>query len=92
MTTKMLPIAHWPRDDNGELVITSTGESQILAHVITGDHVTIGRVKRWRREALKKIEFMKVNPPVDYQEMMNIATRAQLLRECIEEVGRLNGE
>lgn len=89
MRPRSLPYTHWPRGDNGELIIGNTQESHLLAFVISDDHVMIGRVKRWRSETLKRIEIEKTRSPVDYQLIMDLATRAQFFRECLEEIERI---
>lgn len=82
-------IKMWPTGNNGELVIKTTHEALYLAHLVSDNLDVIRRLTRSRDKAymMLRVEKSKLRP--DYQNMMDLAVRAQLHRECLEEVTRI---
>ena len=83
---------NWPRRKNGELIFTSTNESIYFAN-ITDDRVSaVNLLKKWRRNANQNIKIYITKKPINYKMIFDLAVRAQLYRECMEEIERLNTE
>lgn len=83
---------NWPRRRNGQLIIQSTEEAIYLAHLIDSNPIVIDRLKSWRKQALLEIKRIKQTPRPNFQQMMDLAVRAQFFRECLEEVARIRTE
>jgi len=82
----------WPRRKNGELIFQTTNEAIYFAN-ITDDRVSaVNLLKKWRRNAYQNIEFYRDKKPINFNMIFDLAVRAQLYRECMEEIERLNTE
>lgn len=80
----------WPRRKNGELIFTTTNEAIYYAN-ITDDRVSsYNYLKKWRKNAYQEIKLLRSKTPINYQRIFDLAVRAQLYRECMEEIQRLN--
>jgi len=81
---------NWPRRKNGELVFDSTNEAIYYAHLPIDRLSAYDLLKKWRKNALQNLERLKTLKPVNYNRMFDLAVRAQLYREAMEEIERLN--
>jgi len=82
----------WPRRRNGELIFTTTNEAVYFAN-ITDDRVSsFNLFKKWRRNAHQNIDHLRKINPVNYNRIFDLAVIAQLYRESMEEIERLNTE
>jgi hypothetical protein len=80
----------WPRRKNGDLIFTTTNEAIYYAH-ITDDRVGLyNLLKKWRINAYQEIARLRFIKILDYNRIFDLAVRAQLYRECMEEIQRLN--
>ncbi len=80
----------WPRRKNGELIFTTTNEAIYYA-CLTDDRVgSYNLLKKWRINAYQNIAMLRSKIPVNYQRIFDLAVRAQLYREAMEEIQRLN--
>jgi len=83
-------LSDWPRRKNGELIFTTTNEAIYFAH-LTDDRVgAYNLLGKWRRNAYQDIAMLKSKPSINYNRIFDLAVRAQLYRECREEIQRLN--
>ena len=82
----------WPRRKNGELIFTTTNEAIYYAH-ITDDRVgAYNLLNKWRINAYQDIKRLRSLRGVNYNRIFDLAVRAQLYRECYEELEHLNKE
>ena len=87
---KAYTLDDWPRRKNGELIFTTTNEAIYYAN-ITDDRVGVyNSLMKWRRNAYQDIKRLRSLKPVNYNRIFDLAVRAQLYRECREEIQRLN--
>lgn len=82
-------IKMWPTTINGELELNSTHESFYLAHLIGDDPDVIRRISRARDNAYLSLRVEKAKLRPNYDKMFQLAVKAQLFRECLEEVVRI---
>jgi hypothetical protein len=80
----------WPRRKNGELIFTTTNEATYYAHITDDREGAYNLLKKWRINAYQDIERLRLQTPVKYNRVFDLAVRAQLYRECMEEIQRLN--
>jgi len=82
----------WPRRKNGELIFTTTNEAIYFAN-LTDDRVgSYNLLKKWRINAYQDIARLRSIKPINYNRIFDLAVRAQLYRECFEELEHLNKE
>ena len=82
----------WPRRKNGELIFTTTNEAIYFAN-ITDDRVdSYNLLKKWRINAYQDIARLRSMKVINYNRIFDLAVRAQLYRECYEELEHLNKE
>lgn len=85
-------VIDWPRRKNGDLIFTTTNEAIYYAH-ITDDRVGLyNLLKKWRINAYQDIARLKSMRVINYNKIFDLAVRAQLYRECYEELEHLNKE
>jgi len=82
--------AEWPRRKNGELIFRSTNEAIYFAHITDDRLAAYDLLKKWRRNAYQDLEAAKLQKPVNWNRMFDLACRGQFYRECMEEIQRLN--
>ena len=79
----------WPRRKNSELIFTTTNEAWYFAN-LTNDRVgSYNLLNKWRKNAYQELERAKQSSPINYNRVFDLAVRAQLYRECMEEIQRL---
>ena len=89
---KAYTLDDWPRRKNGELIFTTTNEAIYFAH-ITDDRVGYyNLLKKWRINAYQDIARLRSMKVINYNRIFDLAVRAQLYRECYEELEHLNKE
>jgi hypothetical protein len=87
---KAYTLDDWPRRKNAELIFTTTNEAIYFAN-LTDDRVgSYNLLKKWRKNAYQDIEHARQWSPINYNRIFDLAVRAQLYRECMEEIQRLN--
>jgi len=82
----------WPRNGRGELIFQDTNEAIYFANITDDRVLTHNLLKKWRRNVYQNIVPLRKNKPVNFNRIFDLAVRAQLYRECMEEIERLNTE
>lgn len=80
----------WPRRKNGELIFTTTNEAIYYAHIADDRLSTYNLLKKWRKNAYQDIAMLRSKTVINYNRVFDLAVRAQLHRECMEEISRIN--
>lgn len=89
---KAYTLDDWPRRKNGELIFTTSNEAMYFAN-ITDDRVgSYNLLKKWRINAYQEIARLRSMRVINYNRIFDFAVRAQLYRECYEELEHLNKE
>jgi len=83
-------LSDWPRRKNGELIFTTTNEAIYFANLTDDRLASYDLLKKWRRNAYQDIAMLRSRPSINYNRIFNLAVRAQLYREVMEEIQRLN--
>lgn len=92
MTNRTQKAEQWPRRRSGEILFNTTNEAIIFAHIIFDNNPFIEEIEKSLYAARDQIAIMhgRDNPNLDI--LMQIAVKAQLFRECLEEVTRITVE
>lgn len=82
----------WPRRKSGEIVFKTTHEAVFYANLIYDNKPLLDEIEKSLRAARDHLAIMRQrnNPNLDI--LMEIAVKAQLFRECLEEVIRIRNE
>ncbi len=80
----------WPRDPGGNPIFTCTEQAIYYAHLCSHEISEVDRLAYLRKKAYQDIASIRAGPDPNYQIMMDLAFRAQLYRECLEEIARIN--
>ena len=80
----------WPRDAGGNPIFTCSEQAIYYAHLCSHEISEIDRLTYLRKEAYQGIASMRAGRHPNYQRMMDLAFKAQLYRECLEEIQRIN--
>lgn len=82
----------WPRRRNGQPIFKTTQEALFYANLISKNKKNIDEIDLYFKAARRQIktERDKVKPNLD--RLMELATKAQFYRECLEEVKRIRNE
>lgn len=80
----------WPRRKNGELIFSNTNEAIYYANLVEDRLAAYYLLKKWRKNAYQNIEMLRSKPSINYNRIFDLAVRAQLYREAMEEIQRLN--
>ena len=87
---KAYTLDDWPRRKNGELIFTSTNNAMYFANITDDRTGSYALLTKWRKNAYLDLAKVKLQTPVNYSRMFDLAVRAQLYMECMEEIQRLN--
>lgn len=89
MTTILDKILAWPRNEAGEVILTSTEQAIYYATLIytSPDHVTV--IRTLRNKMLREVGKARKNLKPNYNYLLTLAFKGQWYRECLEEVDRL---
>ena len=82
----------WLRRKNGELIFKTSNEAIYFANITEDRLATYNLLAKWRKNAQQHIRAVRVLVPVNLNRIFELAARANLFRECMEEIQRLNGE
>jgi len=80
----------WPRMKSGDIIFKSTKEAIYYANLVDDRLVAYDLLKKWRKKTLANISFLKSVKPFNFNRLMDLAVRAQLYREAMEEIQRIN--
>jgi len=89
---KAWTLEDWPRRKNGELIFTTTNEAIYFANLTDDRLSSYDLLKKWRKNAYQDIERARQLTPINYNRIFELSVRAQLYRECMGEMERLNTE
>ena len=92
MTTILDKILQWPRNEAGEVILTSTENALFYATLIytSPDHVKV--IRTLQHKTLTQIGKARKNLNPDYNHLLTLAFKGQWYRECLEEVSRLKNQ
>ena len=80
----------WPRRDDGSPIFTSTNDAFFYAELISSNRDECFNILALRANILVDMETMRSKENVDMDDMFSLAFQAQLYRECLEEVNRID--
>ena len=82
----------WPRRRNGEPVFRTTNDAIFYAQLASKRIKTIEEMKSYRESARRTLQHVRKTKSPNLDRLMEYATKAQLFRECYEEIERINQE
>lgn len=85
-------LANWPRRRNGQPFLNSTNESFLYAQLIHDNPPKKADLIIYRQEVYKQLKVQRDRKKPNLQNMMDLAVRAQLYRECLQECHRIEEE
>lgn len=81
---------NWPRRKSGELIFDDTNEAIYYANLVDDRLTAYDLLKKWRKKAYVQIKMLRSSSTKNYNMLFDLAVRAQLYRECMQEIERLN--
>jgi len=90
MKTYPYTFESWPRDAGGNPIFTCTEQAIYFAHLCSHNEGQISQLTILRKDAYTRIAEQRAKRQPNYQRMMDLAFKAQLYRECLEEIVRIN--
>ena len=85
-------LADWPRRKGGELIFRTSNEAIYFATLVENRLEAIDLLTGWRKKTLEDISGLKETQGPNYDRLFDLACRAQLYREAMEEIERLGME
>lgn len=85
-------LTNWPRRRRADLIFRSTEEAFYYAHILNDTQPAYDLLKKWRRNTYQEIKAAREKKHLNYDKIFDLAVRAQLFREAMEEITRLNME
>ena len=82
-------LIQWPKRKNLEPIFKSTQDALLFAHIIAGMPEFLDALTNYRANCYIQLNAERKRPDPNPQYMMDLAFRAQMLRECIEELSRI---
>lgn len=82
----------WPLRKNGEPIITCSEDAIYFGHLISKDVGWIKLLKKFRRNAYYDMAALKKKSTPDFDRLFELSFRAQMYREALEEVERIDNE
>jgi hypothetical protein len=92
MTTTITDLANWPTKRDFQPILNSTKEALLYAQLIHRHIQKQTDLASYRELTYKLLSVERRRPTPDLQRMMNLAVRAQLFRECLEECQRITND
>jgi len=80
----------WPRTQAGDPIFTSSEQAIYFAHLCSHNEGQISQLTILRKKAYQAIAEQRAKRQPNYQRMLDLAVKAQLYRECLEEITRIN--
>lgn len=90
MKTVPYDFVTWPRTEGGDPIFTCTEEAFSYAQYIVYDDIERRRLIATLRSVVNQFQVLKAQDNPDLVEMAQLADKSQYLRECLEELSRLN--
>lgn len=85
-------LTNWPRRNNAHIILTCTEDALLYAQLIHTRNDLQYQIRTYRRHVLSDLKRERDSIDPSGQRMMDLAVRAQLYRECLEEVERIHNE
>ena len=79
----------WPRRKSGEIVFKTTHDAIFYANLIYDNKPLIDEIDKSLKAARNQLSIMRRNNNPNLDLLMEIAVKAQLFRECLDEVMRI---
>jgi len=79
----------WPRTKSDAPIFTCTEQAIYYAHLCSHEPDEIDRLTRLMKVAYARIAEHRSKRQPNYQRMMDLAFKAQMYRECLEEIQRI---
>lgn len=80
----------WPRSKSNDPIFTCTEQAIYFAHLASDKIEVVDLLTRLRKRAYFDIGVIRSTPSPNLQRMMDLAFKAQLYREALEEITRIN--
>jgi len=80
----------WPRTKDGTFIFTGSEQAIYFAHLVSDKIEVINQLTKLRKRAYFEIMEQRSKDRPNYQRMLDLAVKAQLYRECLEEIQRIN--
>jgi len=85
----LINFGNWPRDFYGSPLFTCSEDALFYAKLIFTNGDECFHILSLRFLALMELEHFCLNDDPDLDDMMKLAVKAQLYRECLEEIRRI---
>ena len=82
----------WPRRKNGEPIFRTTNDAIFYAQLASKEFNVVQSMRSYRNQAHELLMNARNHPDPNLDLLMECAMRAQLFRECWEEIERINEE
>jgi len=82
----------WPRRKNGEPIFKTTNEAIFYANLISTDKRRRDEIEAYSKATRRQSKTERDKIQVNLNRMMQLATKGQFFRECLDELKRINGE
>ncbi|MBA7496093.1 hypothetical protein ES702_06691 [subsurface metagenome] len=80
----------WPRTQDGTFIFTCSEQAIYFAHLCSDNIEVVDKLTRLRKDAYARIAEQRSKPRPNLQRMFDLAFKAQMYRECLEEIQRIN--
>lgn len=92
MVTLTEKAEQWPRRKNGEILFKTTHDAISYATLIADNKRMVDEIDHYRRSARREvITSRKIKDP-NLNKLFEYAVKAQMFRECLDEVKRIREE
>ncbi|MBA7495810.1 hypothetical protein ES702_06401 [subsurface metagenome] len=92
MSSKQIIIENWPRNGRGQVIFKTSHEAILYAQLISESAQAINNIKADRVAVLLQLKEGRQRIDVNYNFLMQLASRSTFYRECLEEVDRITDE
>lgn len=92
MRYKLTDLNSWPLRKNQEPIFDSTNDAFLYAQLICDLQEKQDLLRAYRKAIYRALKYLREKDNPNLDRMMNLAVRAQFLRECLEECQRINNE
>ena len=92
MESFSLHLQSWQFDAEGIPVFRNTEDALVYAHLIVDDEFACNRMTVYMKSVYSELDKARESGRIPLQELLNMACRCQLFRECVEEIQRIKDE
>lgn len=89
MVSRVERAQKWPRRKSGEILFNTTNEAFIYAHLIFDNKALVDEMQQSLYTARDELAILAGRENHDLDIHMQVAVKAQMFRECLEEVMRI---